>query len=74
MKKDRVTFAAILHLAELYQEQYREAGLCLSPEQNDICFRDFVAQYYLAVRLGREPSPKIETSLLEHCEDESLIW
>ena len=42
-------FLTILHLAEQYQDQYRERNLCLSPEQNDVFFRDFVGQYYSAI-------------------------
>lgn len=52
-------FATILHLAERYQEQYRERGLCLSPAQNEACFRDFVGQYFGALHHGKEPSPVI---------------
>ena len=48
MKKKRkieLDIFTILHLAELYQEQYLEMGLCLSPEQNDdASFHDFVAR------------------------------
>jgi hypothetical protein len=57
-------FLTILHLAEQYQDQYRERNLCLSPEQNDIFFRDFVEQYYAALYLGIEPHPVINTDLL----------
>ena len=41
-----MTFAMILHLAEMYCEQYEKRNLCLSPEQNEAFFRDFVNQYY----------------------------
>ncbi len=50
MKKEKIDFSTILHLAEIYQDQYLERGLCLSPEQNEAYFRDFVAQYYSALR------------------------
>lgn len=43
-------FATILHLAELYADLYNEQELCLSSEQNDACFRDFVNQYYSKLR------------------------
>ena len=56
-KKVKVDFLTILHLAELYQKQYLEMGLCLSPEQDDASFRDFVQQYYSALRWGKKPSP-----------------
>ena len=49
-KKTKVDFATIFHLAEVYAEQYNEKSLCLSPEQNDACFRDFVNQYYSNLR------------------------
>ena len=42
-------FATILHLSEKYCSQYRERTLCLSQEQNDASFRDFVGQYYGAL-------------------------
>ena len=48
-KKPKLTFLDILHLAEIYGEQYNERNLCLSPEQNDASFRDFVRQYYSAL-------------------------
>lgn len=47
-KKPEITFATVFRLAEIYQEQYLERGLCLSPEKNEACFRDFVMQYYSA--------------------------
>lgn len=56
-------FLTILHLAEQYQDQYRERKLCLSPEQNDVFFRDFVGQYYSAIYWGEEPSPIINTDI-----------
>ena len=56
-------FLTILHLAERYQDQYRERNLCLSPEQNDAFFRDFVEQYYSAIYWGKEPSPVINTEI-----------
>ncbi len=62
MKKKRkieFDFATILHLAELYQEQYLEMGLCLSPEQNDASFHDFVAQYYSALVWETGETPKL---------------
>lgn len=52
-------FITILHLAEMYQEQYGELGLCLSPEQNDASFKDFVQQYFTALCWGETPSPVI---------------
>ena len=60
MKQDILT---ILHLAEKYQEQYIEMGLCLSPEQNDASFRDFVWQYYSALHWGKELKTEINTSV-----------
>ena len=56
-------FLTILHLAEHYQDQYRERNLCLSPEQNDAFFRDFVEQYYSAIYWGKEPAPVINTEI-----------
>lgn len=58
MRKMKYDFATILHLAEMYQEQYRRMDLCLSPEQNEASFRDFVAQYYSS-RHWKEKSPLI---------------
>jgi hypothetical protein len=46
-------FATILHLAEMYCEQYRGRNLYLSPEQNEASFRDFVGQYYGALYWGK---------------------
>lgn len=56
-KKPKLDFATVLHLAENYQDQYREMNLCLSPEQNEASFRDFVWQYTSAVFWGKEPNP-----------------
>ena len=52
-------FARILHLAEAYQEQYRERDLCLSPEQNEASFKDYVEQYNKGIS-----SPIINTDVL----------
>ena len=60
MKKNiKVDFLTILHLSEMYQDQYREMNLCLSPEQNEASFRDFVGQYYSAQYWNTKVSPKI---------------
>ena len=56
-------FATILHLAEVYCQQYNERNLCLSQEQNDAFFRDFIGQYYSAIYLGKKPSPVINTNI-----------
>lgn len=63
MKKPKIDFLTILHLAELYQEQYMERGLCLSPEQNEAYFRDFVSQYYSAICWGKPLELKINTDI-----------
>ena len=52
-------FAKALHLAEAYQEQYNERGLCLSPEQNEASFKDYVQQYNEGIS-----SPVINTDVL----------
>lgn len=52
-------FITILHLAEMYQRQYKESELCLSPEQNEASFKDFVQQYHAALYWGETPSPVI---------------
>lgn len=57
--KPNIDFLTILHLAEAYQKQYVEMNLCLSPEQNEASFRDFVQQYYAAVHWGTRPNPVI---------------
>jgi len=44
-KKPKLRFVDVLHLSELYCEQYRDQNLCLSQTQNDYLFRDFVWQY-----------------------------
>lgn len=62
-KKQEVDFSMILHLAEMYCDQYGERNLCLSQEQNDAFFRDFVGQYYCAVYWGKEPKPVINTDI-----------
>jgi hypothetical protein len=56
-------FATIFYLAEMYCDQYREKNLCLSQEQNDAYFRDFVWQYYSAIYWGKEPAPVINTDI-----------
>lgn len=56
-------FATILHLAEAYHKQYRERGLCLSPAQNEACFKDFVGQYFGALRHGGNLSPVINPDI-----------
>ena len=56
-------FATIFYLAEMYCDQYRERHLCLSQEQNDAYFRDFVCQYYSAIYCGKEPAPVINTDI-----------
>lgn len=63
MGKMNVNFATILHLAEWYCEQYKERELCLSQEQNDAFFRDFVRQYLCVLHWGREPKPIIRTDI-----------
>ncbi len=63
MSRINVDFLMVLHLAELYQEQYGERGLCLSPEQNEASFRDFVAQYYSAQYWGTGATPIINTDV-----------
>ena len=59
-KKDFVT---ILHLAEMYCQQYEERHLCLSQEQNDAFFSDFVGQYYAALYWGKNLAPIINTDI-----------
>ena len=63
MGQEKVDFLTILHLAERYQDQYRERNLCLSPEQNDAFFRDFVGQYYAALYWRKVPSPVINIDI-----------
>lgn len=63
-KKPKIDFATIHHLAWAYQEQYLERGLCLSAEQDDACFRDFVWQYYSALYWGKPINPTITTDIL----------
>lgn len=60
MKRQKIDFLTVLHLAEKYQDQYWEMGLCLSPEQNEASFRDFVWQYYSSLRWGLEVNPIID--------------
>lgn len=62
-KKEDIDFLTILHLVEMYCEQYRERHLCLSQEENDVFFRDFVHQYYGAIHWGKEPAPVINTDI-----------
>lgn len=59
MNKLKVDFLTILHLSELYCEQYREKSYCFSPEQNEASFKDFVQQYHAALYWGETPSPVI---------------
>lgn len=60
----KINFATILHLAEMYHEQYRKMNLCLSPEQNEASFRDFVPQYYSSKHFGKEISLELNPSVL----------
>lgn len=62
--KPKIDFLEILHLAEAYQKQYVEKSLCLSPEQNEASFRDFVQQYYAAVHGKRYSAPIIHPDVL----------
>ena len=62
-KKPKLTFATILHLSEMYCEQYNERGLCLSQEENDWYFRDFVNQYTSALYWGKKPNPVINLDI-----------
>lgn len=64
-KKPELSFIDVLHLSELYCQQYSERNLCLSPEQNDYLFRDFVWQYTSSLYWkGEEIVPSINTDLL----------
>ena len=64
----------ILHLAEWYQDQYRERGLCLSEAQNEASFRDFVAQYYSSLHWKLEVNPIIDPEVpLFWCESECVV-
>ena len=56
-------FVTILYLAEMYCEQYKKRNLCLSQEQNNAFFRDFVGQYYSAIYWEKEPSPVINIDI-----------
>ena len=62
-KKPKVTISMIFHLSEKYHDQYVERDLNLSPERNEACFRDFVAQYYSALHWGKTPSPVINVDI-----------
>jgi len=62
-KKEEVDFLTILHLAEMYCNQYRARNLCLSQEENDVFFRDFVHQYYGATHWDKEPALIINTEI-----------
>ena len=64
MRERKIYFLTVLHLAEAYQKQYTEMNLCLSPEQNEASFRDYVQQYYAALRWGKEPAPVIHSDVL----------
>ncbi len=59
MKKKTISFAEILHLAESYQEEYKERNLCLSEAENDAFFKDYVWQY----QAGLKPSINTEIPL-----------
>ena len=63
MNRIKQDFATILHLAEIYCDQYRERNLCLSPLQNKVFFRDFVYQYYAAIYWGDNPKPVINLEI-----------
>lgn len=63
-KKPKITFATILHLSEKYCDQYTNKNLCLSPEQNEASFRDFVNQYYRALYWGKPIKLVIDPNVL----------
>lgn len=63
MKRVKQDFATILHLAELYCDQYRERNFSLSAVQNEVFFRDFVHQYYAALYWGKKQKPNINTEI-----------
>jgi hypothetical protein len=56
-------FATILQLAEIYADIYNKQELCLSSEQNEAYFRDFVNQYYSNLRWGINQSIVINTDI-----------
>lgn len=62
--KPEIGFFIILHLAEAYQKQYAEMNLCLSHEQNEASFHNFVQQYYAALHGKRHPAPIIHPDVL----------
>lgn len=62
-QKPQVTISMIFHLSEKYYDQYIDRGLDLSPEQNEACFRDFVAQYCSALYWEKTPTPVINTDI-----------
>lgn len=66
-KKPKLTFATILHLSEMYCDQYNERGLCLSSSQNETLFRDFVWQYTSTLYWkGKEIVPFINLELISY--------
>ena len=64
MKKEpELTLATVLHLSEMYCDQYNERRLCLSPEANEWYFRDFVNQYRSATYWGKQPNSVINLEM-----------
>ena len=63
MKRKKADFLTILHLSELYCEQYSQMNYCFSQEQNDACFRDFVQQFYASIYWGKKPHPTINLNI-----------
>ena len=61
--KPIIDFLTVLHLAEAYQKQYVEMNLCLSPEQNEASFRDYVQQYHAALHWEKKPAPVIHSDV-----------
>lgn len=59
MKTEKQIAAAAAEFAE----RWRGRGLCLSQEQNDAFFCDFVWQYYSAIYWGNKPAPIINTDI-----------
>lgn len=55
-KKIKFDFMTVLHLAEIYHDQYLERNLQLSELQNEASFRDFVHQYTSSMYWGKEPN------------------
>lgn len=62
MKKEIISYATILHLAEACEKQYLEKEMKLSQSEYQSVFADFVEQFKAAQFLGIDYKPVIRVN------------